>query len=702
VSARRGFASDNAATIHPDVLAAIARANVGHAYGYGHDELTRALQARFREHFGERTSAYPVWGGSAANVLSLRATCRPWHAVICTQSAHLNVDECGAPEAIAGVKLLAAATDHGKLTPAAVEGLIERVGDEHAVQPRVVSISQCTELGTVYTLDELRALGELAHGRGLLVHMDGARLSNAAAALGASLRELTAGVGVDVLSFGGTKNGLLGAEAVVFLAPELDEGFEYLRKQSLQLASKMRFLAAQLDALLTDQLWLRCATQANTMAATLAERIESLPGVAITRPVQANAVFAQLPSADAIESLQREYDFYVWDERANEVRWMCSWDTTEEHERPDDIAALQALLDHSYATAGPHLLSIHTPDRRLGAEQVCRELVGVSVLALATVTSDGRPIVGPVDGILYRGAFHFGSSPDSVRARHLAARPEVSATHARGEELAVTIHGRAVPVDVRAEENSEFRQTLLDVYVPRYGAKWEQFLDSGPVFWRIDAERMFGFLMPPEPPAFARPLLEDDLDPDPFKQFEAWFQDAREADIRLPEAAALATATAGGRPSVRMVLVKQSGSGGFVFYSNYESRKGEELLANPRAALMFYWDSLGRQVRIEGGVSRLSAGESAAYVRSRPRASRLSALASAQSTPVASRDALERRVAELAAAHEGGELPVPANWGGFRLDADTLEFWQHREDRLHDRLRYRRADTGWEIERLAP
>jgi threonine aldolase len=330
VSARRGFASDNAATIHPDVLAAIARANVGHAFAYGHDELTRALDERFREHFGEHARAYPVWGGSGANVLSLRATCRPWQAVICAQSAHLNVDECGAPEAIAGVKLLAAPADDGKLTPALLEGLIGRIGDEHAVQPRLVSISQCTELGTLYTVEETRAVCDLAHERELLVHMDGARLSNAAAALDASLRELTTDAGVDVLSFGGTKNGLLGAEAVVFLSPGLDDGFAYLRKQSLQLASKMRFLSAQLEALLTDRLWLRCATHANAMAALLAERVDGLPGVVITRPVQANAVFARLPSAGAIASLQREYDFYVWDERADEVRWMCSWDTTGE------------------------------------------------------------------------------------------------------------------------------------------------------------------------------------------------------------------------------------------------------------------------------------------------------------------------------------------------------------------------------------
>ena len=351
MSARRGFASDNAATIHPDVLAAIARANVGHAYGYGHDELTRALEDRFREQFGGQARAYPVWGGTAANVLSLRATCRPWEAVICAQDAHLNVDECGAPEAIAGLKLLTAPAADGKLTPSEVDGLIERIGDEHAVQPRVVSISQCTELGTVYRLDEVRALAQLAHERGLLLHMDGARVANAAAALGVSLQEATVGVGVDVLSFGGTKNGLLGAEAVVFLSPGLDEGFEYLRKQSLQLASKMRFLAAQLDALLTDELWLRCASQANAMAGRLADRVGALRSVAITRPVEANAVFARMPSAEAIAALQRDYDFYVWDERANEVRWMCSWDTTE-----DDVerfaAALAAIVAGDARAAG--------------------------------------------------------------------------------------------------------------------------------------------------------------------------------------------------------------------------------------------------------------------------------------------------------------------------------------------------------------
>jgi threonine aldolase len=343
---RRGFASDNAATIHPEVIAAINRVNVGHAFGYGHDRVTEGLADRFREHFGERARAFPVWGGTGANVLCLRAACRPWQAVICPQTAHLTADECGAPEAIAGVKLLTAASDDGKLTPSMVEGMLGRIGDEHAVQPRVVSVSQCTELGTVYSVDELTSLVELAHARGLLVHVDGARLANAAAALGVSLRAITTDLGVDMLSFGGTKNGLLAAEAVVFLEPGLAEGFEFLRKQSLQLASKMRFLAAQLDALLTDELWLRCAAHANAMASLLAERVQRLPGVALTRPVEANAVFAIL-APEAVSSLLARHDFYVWDQATSEVRWMCSWDTTEE-----DVEGFAAAI--AEAAVAPH------------------------------------------------------------------------------------------------------------------------------------------------------------------------------------------------------------------------------------------------------------------------------------------------------------------------------------------------------------
>jgi threonine aldolase len=338
VSARRGFASDNASTIHPEIMEAIAAANQGHAFSYGHDPLTERLAARFTHHFGERALAFPVWSGTGANVLCLRAACRPWEAVICAQTAHLNVDECGAPEAIAGVKLLTTPTEDGKLSAELVEPLIARVGDEHAVQARVITISQCTELGTLYSVQETSDLAELAHSHGLLLHVDGARLANAAAALEVSLASLTTDAGVDLLSFGGTKNGLLGAEAVVFLEPGLAEGFPYLRKQSLQLASKMRFLSAQLDALLAGDLWLRNARHSNAMAARLAQGLGEIEGVEITRAGQSNAVFARLHRG-AIVSLQREFDFYIWDERRDEVRWMCSWDTTE-----DDVDGFLAAI----------------------------------------------------------------------------------------------------------------------------------------------------------------------------------------------------------------------------------------------------------------------------------------------------------------------------------------------------------------------
>ena len=344
----RGFASDNRAGVHPDVLDAIAAANGDHAASYGADEYTERLQARVREHFGPNALAFPVFNGTAANVLSLRAACRPWEAAICADTAHLSVDECGAPEAIAGVKLMPVAGVHGKLTPELVAPLaVARRGDEHQVQPRVLSISQSTELGTVYSASELGALAELAHAHGLILHVDGARLSNAAAALGVSLKALTTDAGVDVVSFGGTKNGLLGAEAVVFLTTELADGFVYLRKQSLQLASKMRFLSAQLEALLTDELYLRLATHANAMASRLAAAVRDIPGISITRPVEANAVFAVLPAAAAAR-LQERFAFYVWDEQSGEVRWMCAWDTTAE-----DVDAFAAAAAEAVATTVP-------------------------------------------------------------------------------------------------------------------------------------------------------------------------------------------------------------------------------------------------------------------------------------------------------------------------------------------------------------
>jgi threonine aldolase len=278
-------------------------------------------------------------------VLAFRALCRPWESVICAAGAHVNVDEGGAPERIAGVKLHALPTLDGKLTTEQVASQLHRTGDEHAVQPRVVSVTQSTELGTRYSPYELHALAHFAHERGLLLHVDGARLANAAAGLEVPLRAITTDAGVDVVSFGGTKNGLLVGEAVVFLRPGLDDGFAYLRKQTLQLASKGRFLAAQFVALLEDGLWLRSATHANAMAARLAEALAGVPGVRITQPVQANGVFAVIPRP-VTTALQRDWRFYEWDAETGEVRWMCSWDTT-----PEEIDAFAADVSRACAEA---------------------------------------------------------------------------------------------------------------------------------------------------------------------------------------------------------------------------------------------------------------------------------------------------------------------------------------------------------------
>jgi threonine aldolase len=326
----RGFASDNSATVHPAVLEAIARQNTGHAFSYGHDPYTQQVEAMVADAFGVPAArTFFVFNGTGANVLSLRALCRPWEAVICSENAHLHTDEVGAPEAIAGAKLLIAPAHDGRMVLAAIERFVAAPVEEHFVTPRVISITQSTELGTLYSLDELREITELAHAHGLIVHMDGSRLSNAAAALGVGLGDVTAGVGVDVVSFGGTKNGLMIGEAVVVFDPALTEGMLHLRKQTLQLASKMRFVAAQFDALLTDELWRANAARANAMATRLAEAVKDIPGVTVTRPVQVNAVFAILP-ASAREQLLQQFDFYAWDESTGEVRWMCSWDTTED------------------------------------------------------------------------------------------------------------------------------------------------------------------------------------------------------------------------------------------------------------------------------------------------------------------------------------------------------------------------------------
>ena len=346
----RGFASDNNSGVHPEVLEAIAAANEGHVVAYGDDDYTARARERFRENFGDSAEAFPVFNGTGANVTSIDALTAPHEAVICTDVAHMNVDECGAPERIAQTKLLTVAHTEGKLTPDDVGRWEAHRGDEHAVQPRLVSITQATELGTVYTIDETRAIADAAHELGIHLHIDGARLANAAVSLGASLREITTDAGVDVVSFGGTKNGLLIGEAVVFLRPELAESFLFTRKQLGQLASKMRFISVQLEALLTDDLWRRSAEHANAMAARLAEAVAATDGVELAYPVEANGVFANLP-APAIERLREALaaamPFYVWDEEAGTIRLMCSWDTT-----PEDVDSLAEALRAAMSDVG--------------------------------------------------------------------------------------------------------------------------------------------------------------------------------------------------------------------------------------------------------------------------------------------------------------------------------------------------------------
>jgi threonine aldolase len=326
----REFRSDNAAPVHPAVLEAITRANEGSAGAYGNDPWTARAQEWFKAQFGGNTESFLVWNGTGANVTAIRAMTRPWQAVITTEHAHINVDECGAPELMAGVKLVDLPSPDGKLTPEEVQEAGERgVGFEHHVQPGMVSISQSTEYGTVYSLDELAALAETIHELGLLFHVDGARIANASAALRMPLMEITADVGVDMLSFGLTKNGAMGAEAVVVLDPKLAGPLKYIRKQTTQLPSKMRFLAAQVVALAEGDLWLRNAQHANAMAHRLAEGISAIPGIEITQSVDANAVFAMLPEG-MTERLQRDFHFYVWNDTTGEVRLMTNWATGPE------------------------------------------------------------------------------------------------------------------------------------------------------------------------------------------------------------------------------------------------------------------------------------------------------------------------------------------------------------------------------------
>lgn len=345
----RGFASDNYSGIHPEVLEAIVNANGAHQIAYGEDVYTARLQDVFARHFGEGVEAFPVFNGTGANVLGLQSMLPRWGAVICTATAHIHTDEGGAPEKVAGIKLLPVATPDGKLTPALIGQEAFGWGDEHRAQPLVVSITQTTELGTVYTVDEVRAIADHAHGLGMKLHMDGARLSNAAASLGVPLRAFTRDAGVDVLSFGGTKNGMMLGESIVVLNPEASEGLTYLRKLNMQLSSKMRFISAQLIAMLDGDLWLRNASHSNAMAGRLRAALEQgiaagrVAGLSFSQATQANSIFAVLPPGVA-DRLRESFRFYDWDQATGEVRWMCGFDTTEE-----DIDAFVAALERELA-----------------------------------------------------------------------------------------------------------------------------------------------------------------------------------------------------------------------------------------------------------------------------------------------------------------------------------------------------------------
>ncbi|MEN0128713.1 MAG: low specificity L-threonine aldolase [Brevundimonas sp.] len=336
----RDFASDNYAGAHPEVIAALVEANGGHLGAYGADPYTERLQEVVGEHFGPQAHAWPVMNGTGANVVALQAALPRWGAVICAASAHIHTDENGAPERVGGLKLLTVPTADGKLTPELVDREAWGFGDEHRAQPGVVSITQSTELGSVYTPQEVSALAAHAHGLGLRVHMDGARLSNAAATLDLPLRAFTTDAGVDLVSWGGTKNGLLYGEAVVVVDPDAATGLGYLRKMDMQLTSKMRFVSAQLVALYEGDLWLRSARHANAMAARLRDGLAEIEGVRVVQAVQANAVFVAMP-ADVAQELRRRWRFYDW--APGEVRLMCSFDTTAE-DVDELVAAISAAI----------------------------------------------------------------------------------------------------------------------------------------------------------------------------------------------------------------------------------------------------------------------------------------------------------------------------------------------------------------------
>jgi threonine aldolase len=326
---KRGFASDNNAGVHPDVLKEIINSNIGHVTGYGSDVYTEQAIRLFKEHFGNSAETYFVFTGTAANVLGLSGIMKSWNSIITASTAHLEGDECGAPEKFIGCKVLVVDTPDGKISPELIEKHMHGIDFEHHSQPNVVSITQSTEMGTVYTVDEITGIATFAHARGMLLHMDGARLANAAVSLNLPFKAFTTDAGVDVLSFGGTKNGMMSGESVCFLKPGLSNDFKYIRKQGMQLASKMRFISAQYIGYFRNDLWKKCASNSNAMARMLADKLKLIPEVKITQEVQSNGVFVIMP-VDIAEKMRDHYFFYPWDEKRSEWRLMASWDTKEE------------------------------------------------------------------------------------------------------------------------------------------------------------------------------------------------------------------------------------------------------------------------------------------------------------------------------------------------------------------------------------
>lgn len=325
----RALASDNYSGVHPEIMEALAKANTGHMSSYGADEITSRVTKQFRDLFGSDTKVFLVYNGTGANVIGLSALTRSFNSIICSELAHINVDESTAPEKFTGCKLIGVPAKNGKISPADVKLRIQRLGDQHHPQAKVISISQLTEYGTCYSIDELKALSAVANDHHMYLHMDGSRVTNAAVSLGKDFREFTRDVGVDILSFGGTKNGMMFGEAILIFNKQLAENFSYLRKQGMQLHSKMRFISAQFEAFLTNDLWKRNASHSNSMAKKLEQALSGIPGIKITQSVDGNGVFAIIPR-HLIEELQKEVFFYVWNEELSEARLMCSFDTSEE------------------------------------------------------------------------------------------------------------------------------------------------------------------------------------------------------------------------------------------------------------------------------------------------------------------------------------------------------------------------------------